>query len=127
TANAEAELAALGENLADTPQDKLLMRHSAARLLGIAEHDLAASIALAGGKVDEAVGNLRLAVLLQDQLLYDEPPPWHYSEREALARALLVKGDAEEAERVLEEDLKSNPNSGWSLYLLEKSLREQGR
>ncbi len=127
TAEAEAELASLEKSLAATPQDKLLMRHSAARLLGIAQHDLAACIASAAGKNETAVANLRTAVLLQDHLLYDEPPPWHYSQREQLAKALLAAENAEEAEKVLREDLLRNPNSGWSLALLERSLRAQNK
>ena len=62
-------------------------------------------------------------MLLQDHLLYDEPPPWYCSEREQLASSLLSAGKAEEAEKVLNEDLVRNPNSGWALSLLEKSLR----
>lgn len=126
-AEAEAELAALEKSLAATPQDKLFMRHTVVRLLGIAQHDLAACIATASGKNEAAIANLRTAVLLQDQLLYDEPPPWHYSERGQLAKALLAAGKADEAEQVLNEDLVRNPNSGWSLALLEKCLRAQNK
>ena len=127
TAEAEAELKAVEKNLADTPQDFLLMRHSTARLLGIAQNDLAADLASAAGRPEDAIARLRIAVLLQDQLLYDEPPPWYYSQRESLGRCLLEVDRAEEAEAVFREDLKRNPHSGWALYGLEKSLRAQQR
>ncbi len=127
TAEATAELSALKKALAATPQDFLVMRHSAVRLLGIAENDLAATLAAAAGQMDEAIAPLRVAVLLQDQLLYDEPPPWYFPEREALGRLLLKADRPEEAEAVFREDLKRNPHSGWALFGLERSLLAQNR
>ena len=127
TAEAAAELTALKRALAATPQDATVMRHSSVRLLGIAENDLSATLAAAAGQLDEAIAALRLAVLLQDQLLYDEPPPWYFPEREALGRVLLKADRAEEAEAVFREDLERNPHSAWALFGLEKSLRAQDR
>jgi tetratricopeptide (TPR) repeat protein len=124
---ARRELAELEKSLAATPQDMLLMRHSAVRLLGIADNDLAATLAAAGGRDGRAIARLRLAVLLQDNLLYDEPPPWYYSQREALGRLLLKTGKTEEAEAVFREDLKRHPENGWALFGLEKSLRTLGK
>jgi tetratricopeptide (TPR) repeat protein len=125
--DAKEELAALGRNLAATPQDFLLMRHSAVRLLGIATSDLSAAVASAGGDQQTAIAQLRLAVILQDNLLYDEPPPWYFSEREALGKALLAAGNPAEAEAVFNDDLKRHPVNGWALFGLEKSLRAQNR
>ena len=127
TTEAEAELKGVEKNLAATPQDQALMRHSTARLLAIAQNDLAADLAAVAGRTDDAIARLRVAVLLQDQLLYDEPPPWYYSERESLGRQLLTAERAAEAEAVFREDLKRHPNSGWALYGLERSLRAQQR
>jgi tetratricopeptide (TPR) repeat protein len=122
---ARKELAALERSLAATPQDKLLMRHSAVRLLSIADNDLAATLAAAGGHDERAIARLRVAVSLQDNLLYDEPPPWYFSEREALGRLLLKTGNPQEAEAVFREDLKRYPENGWALAGLEKSLSAQ--
>jgi tetratricopeptide (TPR) repeat protein len=126
-AEAASELAALEKSLAATPQDTVLMRHSTPQLLAIAQHDLAADLAARAGATGEAIAQLRVAVLLQDQVLYDEPPPWYCSERVALARVLLGANEPAEAEAVLREDLKRSPNSGWSLCLLEKAVRAQDR
>jgi tetratricopeptide (TPR) repeat protein len=122
---ARQELAALEDSLAATPQDLLLMRHSAVRLLSIAASDLAATLAAARGRNERAIAHLRTAVVLQDNLLYDEPPPWYFSEREALGRMLIATGKAVEAEAVFREDLKRQPENGWALFGLEKSLRDQ--
>ena len=97
------------------------------RLLGIADNDLAASVAAAEGRTDRAVAHLRLAVLLEDDLHYDEPPPWYFPEREALGGMLLQANKPAEAEAVFREDLNRHPESGWSLYGLERSLRAQNR
>jgi tetratricopeptide (TPR) repeat protein len=122
---ARKELAALEDSLAATPQDLLLMRHSAVRLLSIAQSDLNATLAAARGRNERAIAHLRTAVVLQDNLLYDEPPPWYFSEREALGRLLIATGKPVEAEAVFREDLKRQPENGWALFGLEKSLRDQ--
>jgi tetratricopeptide (TPR) repeat protein len=126
-AEAAIELAGLEKSLAATPQDTALMRHSTPQLLAIAQHDLAAALSARAGVNADAIAQLRVAVLLQDQVLYDEPPPWYTSERVALAKVLLNANKAEEAEAVLREDLKRSPHSGWALFLLEKAVRAQNR
>jgi hypothetical protein len=40
---------------------------------------------------------------------------------------LVSAGQLDEAEKVLEADLVRNPNSGWTLAVLEKCLRMQGK
>jgi tetratricopeptide (TPR) repeat protein len=125
--DARRELAELQKNLAATPQDFLLMRHQAVRLLGIADNDLAATLAAAVDNFDGAIAHLRLAVILQDNLLYDEPPPWYMPERETLGRTLLKAGKPAEAESVFRQDLERNRHSGWALYGLEMSLRAQNK
>jgi tetratricopeptide (TPR) repeat protein len=126
-AESAIELAGLEKSLAATPQDTALMRHSTPQLLAIAQHDLAADLSARAGVNADAIAQLRVAVLLQDQVLYDEPPPWYTSERVALAKVLLSANKAEEAEAVLREDLKRSPHSGWALFLLEKAVRAQNR
>jgi tetratricopeptide (TPR) repeat protein len=65
------------------------------------------------------------AVRQQDELQYEEPPPWYYPVRQSLGAVLLQAGRAEEAEAVYREDLKRNPENGWSLYGLLRSLQAQ--
>jgi len=124
---AAREQQSLGKQLAGTPQDLIFMRHSAVRLLSIAQQDLAAGQAAQAGRLDDAIAHLRVAVDLQDHVLYDEPPAWYYSERESLGRALLAANKPAEAEGVFREDLRRIPHSGWALFGLEKALRSQDR
>lgn len=101
--------------------------HSGKSLLAIAHHTLLGEIALRQGRAADAVPHLEKAVQLQDALRYDEPAPWYYPVRESLGAALLAAGRAGDAERVFAEDLRRNPDNGWSLYGLAASLKAQGR
>ena len=47
--------------------------------------------------------------------------------REALGGALLVAGNAAEAERVFRADLEQHPRNPRSLYGLAESLKKQGK
>ncbi len=93
----------------------------------IAQHALAGEIALRDGEAERAVGRFRLAVELEDQLTYNEPPTWYYPMRQSLGKALLAAGDPEQAERVYRDDLSRFPDNGWSLYGLYLALSEQGK
>ncbi len=109
------------------PAGFVLGFHSGKALLAIAHHTLLGEIALRRGRAADAVPHLEEAVKLQDALHYDEPTPWYYPVRQSLGAALLAAGRAGDAERVFTEDLRRNPNNGWSLYGLAASLKAQGR
>ncbi len=47
--------------------------------------------------------------------------------RQNLAAVLLAAGRADEAEAVYWEDLKKNPENGWSLFGLMQALKAQGK
>jgi len=122
TSEAETHQAKLAEIVAATPEDKLLMRHSALRLLRIAQSELAARLDAAAGRTDAALAGWHNAVLLQDGLLYDEPPPWYFSTRQALAAQLLAAGRPVDAETVYREDLRRQPENGRALNGLTLAL-----
>ncbi len=126
-ADAITESDSVAAAVATLPADFTLGYHSGKSLLGIAHHALLGEIALRQGHAPDAVPHLEDAVRLQDGLRYDEPPPWYYPVRESLGAALLAAGRAGDAERVFNEDLRRNPNNGWSLYGLAASLKAQGR
>jgi hypothetical protein len=69
----------------------------------------------------------RQAVELQDKLIYDEPPPWHYPIRESLGGALLRSGQNEEAERVFRDGIRKSPRNGRMLFGLMETLKAQGK
>ncbi|MEK6674172.1 MAG: hypothetical protein AABZ47_00790 [Planctomycetota bacterium] len=98
----------------------------AKNVLDIAEHMLNGEIAFRQKKIDEAVGELRQAIKIEDDLQYMEPPDWIQPVRHTLGAILLDAGRAEEAEKVYREDLAIWPENGWSLYGLSESLKARG-
>ena len=99
--------------------------NSAGSVLLIAEHVLAARLAWARGEKPVAIDEWKKAVRAQDALNYDEPPGWYYPVRESLGAALLLGGQAAEAEDVFRADLRDNPRNGRSLFGLLESLKAQ--
>jgi tetratricopeptide (TPR) repeat protein len=102
-------------------------RYTLADGVRIAERVLAAELARTGKDFDATIAALNEAVAIEDQLLYDEPPAWHAPARQSLGAALLAAGKPAEAESAYREELRRNPENGWSLNGLERALRAQGR
>lgn len=127
TAQAKAHQQELATIIAGTPEDKLLMRHSALRLLRIAGGHLGAAIDRHEGNIDGALSKLSEAIELQDGLAYDEPPPWYFSVRQLRGKVLLADKRPAEAEAMFRQDLARHPENGWSLQGLEQSLRAQNQ
>src|SRR6185436_17731731 len=73
-AEAETEAARLHEAAAKVPADRMVSVNPAHSILDIAQHVLEGEIAYRKGDVDTAVGMLRQAVAMEDQLVYMEPP-----------------------------------------------------
>jgi tetratricopeptide (TPR) repeat protein len=96
-------------------------------LVQLAAHVAAGELAVAERRWDEAVRELQTAIDMQDAQRYYEPAPWHYPVRQSLGAALMAAGRSREAEAVYLEDLRRNPENGWSLYGLSKSLELQNR
>jgi len=84
---------------------------------------------LAAGKRDfaPAIAHLKRAVEVEDNLTYDEPPPWYTPARHNLGAVLLEAGRAAEAQKVYEDDLKKYPENGWALFGLQQSLLAQNK
>jgi tetratricopeptide (TPR) repeat protein len=101
--------------------------NTTASLMRVAVESLAGEMAAARGDYAQAVRRLEEAVRLENELRYDEPPPWGSPMRQALGAVLLDAGRPADAERVYLEDLEHYPENGWSLFGLEKSLRAQGK
>ncbi len=123
---AEQERAAFLAASAAVPEGALMSINKARDILAIAGHMLGGEIAFRRGEIDESIRELRSAVVLEDNLMYMEPPEWVQPVRHTLGAVLLSDGRYEEAEKVYREDLKKWPNNGWSLYGLSRCLRAQG-
>jgi tetratricopeptide (TPR) repeat protein len=93
----------------------------------VAERFVAAEIARAGKKYDDAIAALNTAVTIEDTLPYDEPPGWNWPARLALGNVLLEAGKPAEAEQAFRDELARNPENGWSLFGLAKALKAQGK
>lgn len=87
---------------------------------------LQGELAYRRGRTDEAVELLRRAVAAEDALVYDEPPDWMMTPRHPLAAILIAAGRHEEAEAVLQADLRRFPENGWALQGLLRCARARG-
>jgi tetratricopeptide (TPR) repeat protein len=102
-------------------------RYSLANAARIAERTVAAELALARMDQEAAIAALREAVEIEDGIPYDEPPGWHAPVRQTLGAVLLAAHRPAEAELVYREELRRNPDNGWSLRGLSDSLAAQKR
>ena len=97
------------------------------RVLKAAAYGLEGEIFLADSKYPEAIEAFRLAIELEDQNNYTEPPDWPQPMRLHLGSALVAAKKFKEAEKVYRRDLDWNKNNGWSLFGLHQSLQLQGK
>jgi tetratricopeptide (TPR) repeat protein len=130
TAEAEGEYKIVSAAEAATSPDAVFnmpIYNKTKDILKIAEDVLGAKIALAKGDRPAAIGMLRNAVTIQDTLKYGEPPDWFFPVRESLGAALLMNGNAAEAEKVFRDDLDRNPRNPRSLFGLQQALKAQNQ
>jgi len=121
--DAAAERDSMEAIVSHVPAEATEGLNSAKQLLSIASGLVDGVIAAKAGKTDQAIVFLTAAVQAEDQLRYDEPSDWYFPARHALGDVLLNAGHAKEARAVYEADLARNPDNGWSLTGLAKSMR----
>ena len=128
-ADAEKELAELKTLLADESLkgQTTFSSNSGTSILRIAPEVIAGEIAAKRKDWDRALLHLERAVRFEDALVYQEPPDWHLPVRQNLGAVLLEAGRADEAEAVFWEDLRKNPENGWSLFGLWQAQKAQGK
>lgn len=126
---AEQELQNLEKIVKDGTLKSMLIwdLNSAQQLVEMALLVLDGELKARQGNTAMAIGQFREAVKLEDQLNYNEPPDWFFSNRLRLGAWLLKTGQAEAAATVYLEDLKTFPENGWALHGLEKALKAQGK
>jgi tetratricopeptide (TPR) repeat protein len=98
-----------------------------ASLHTIALEVLDARIDLSRHKARSAIRRWQHAVVLEDQLAFDDLPDWYYPVRESLGAALFQTGAFAEAEQVFRDDLKRTRSNPRSLFGLWKSLQVQSK
>ena len=127
--DAEAELAQLKKVLTDESLkgQVTFSSNTGLAVLRIAPEVIAGELAAKRKDWDKAILHLDRAVRYEDSLIYQEPADWHAPVRQNLGAVLLEAGRADEAEAVFWEDLKKNPEAGWSLHGLMQALKAQGK
>jgi tetratricopeptide (TPR) repeat protein len=125
--DAKAALTELHKLGTEVPADALAGFNSLRDVIGVAEPIVAARIAASERRDADAVAALRRAAAAEDKLNYNEPADWFFPVRHLLGAQLLLSGHPAEAEQVYREDLKRNPQNGWSLYGLSLALKAQGK
>jgi tetratricopeptide (TPR) repeat protein len=127
--DAKAYHAALVPATSDPAIEKMMAwdRYSLIGGVQVAERFVAAAIARSENKYDESIAALNTAVTIEDTLPYDEPPAWNWPSRLALGNVLLEAKKPAEAEQAFRDELARNPENGWSLNGLAKSLKAQGK
>ena len=123
--SAAVERGMLVDTAKEIPADAAANLNSVQSLLAIARNHLDGEMAVKKGRSDEAVKHLRNAIAGEDELTYDEPPPWYLPIRQRLGMVLLEAGKPAEAEKVFRDDLVRRPENGWSLRGLSQSLLAQ--
>jgi tetratricopeptide (TPR) repeat protein len=79
------------------------------------------------GKVDAGIAALHEAVVVEDNLRYNEPPDWKIPSRHYLGAALYDMGKFADAEIVFLDDLKRNRENGWALKGLMLAQEKLGK
>ena len=123
-AEADTERKAFQAARLKVPAEWIAGNNKAAPVLAIFSQILDARLA---ANEQAALPHWRRAVQLQDQLVYDEPPPIYYPIRESLGGSLLRAGRAAEAEAIFREGLLKSPRNGRLLFGLRESLKTQGK
>lgn len=126
-AEARQELQEFDVAAALVPEGWSIGVNPAASILAVARRMAEGEVLWREGRAEEAYALLREAVVLEDALVYDEPPGWMQPVRHALGAILLADGKLDEAGLVYRADLLDNPRNAWSTLGLEQTLRAQGR
>ena len=111
----------------DTLQSIYFSFNPVSNIVQVPYHLLRGELLIAEGKTMEGIDALREAVRLEDDLRYMEPPDWKIPSRHYLGAALIEAGKFAEAETIFLEDLKKNPDNGWSLMGLQQAQFRLGK
>jgi len=127
--NASAEIDRLKKLATDPEVSKMTLwsANSVGQVLSVGLAVLEGDLAARRGDYERSVMLLDKAARVEDGLIYTEPPDWAIPVRHVLGAVLLEADRPSEAETVYWEDLRRNPENGWSLFGLSRALRAQGK
>ena len=108
---------------ASEAQMRVLHNNTVAVLLEVDAVMMRGELAYRSGQYEEGLALLRNAVLLQDNLIYDEPWGKMQPIRHALGGLLLEQGLVQEAEEVFRKDLELHPKNPWALVGLIQCIK----
>jgi len=101
--------------------------NQADNVLRVADALLHGELLRTQGKRAQAIAALREAAAAEDALAYNEPADWPLPVRPYLGAALLEAGDAKGAAEAFDQDLKTYPLNGWSLFGLAQAQEKLGQ
>jgi hypothetical protein len=123
TAGAQRESRRFEELRSKLPAEAAWGQNKAGDVMRVASESLKARLATSA---DERCAHWHEAVVVQDHLVYDEPPAWYYPVRESLGSCLLQAGKTTEAAEVFREGVRRSPRNGRMLFGLWQSLKSVG-
>ena len=133
---AESERETFKEAVTRVPGSRTVFNNTCLDILTIASAMLDGEVEYRKSNFEVAFEKLRHAVVLADELPYDEPWGWMQPARHALGALLLEQDRVSEAETVYRDDLGLNntliracqhPDNVWSLHGLHECLVRQAR
>ncbi|MGJ8636881.1 MAG: hypothetical protein ACSHX5_08560 [Phycisphaerales bacterium] len=127
TTQARREMAEFERRIGLVPEEWYVMQNPVGNILPIARAMVKGELLYREGKKEEAFAILREGIVVEDQLIYDEPPGWMLPVRHALGALLVESGEFVEAEKLYREDLEFNRGNGWALVGLREALVGQGK
>ncbi len=93
-------------------------------LLQIAKKVLTAEILAEEKKYDESIKLLKEAIVIEDNLNYNEPPDWFFSVRHHLGAIQIAAKKYNDAVATYNEDLVRLPKNGWALHGLQSAYEK---
>lgn len=119
---ARAELAAFDEACEEVPEEWSISYNPAHSIFKLAREYAEAEVRWREGDATSAIAQLQAATILEQELVYTEPPAWCTPVRHAIGAIQLASGDPKGAEKTYREDLQRLPNNAWSLLGLQQAL-----
>lgn len=126
-ASAEKEKELMLNYMKKLKPENTMANSTASEVMNLAEVMLEASFAQAQKKSAEYIDILKKGIKIQENLAYNEPPPWYVPVEQILGFALLEQRQYIEAEKAFKNTLNKLQRNGRALYGLWMSLKGQGR